>query len=170
VFPGGVTRKCRKAGEQVLIPGLGRSLPEKATSAVCARRSVNTGTPFTYGPYHVERTRIAAVVLPAAVIAANLGQPVKRHDVWLWFLKAMYPPVCVRPTNHRATRTVSSEVVQLRAWRESLEGPRAAAPGTAAAAAIAIKAAGIIQRLMPSMYAGASQFGQSSVMTVQSVA
>ena len=81
VFPGGVTRRCLKAGEQVRAPGLGRSLPEKATSATCPRRSDNTGTPFVYGPYQVERTFTATVFAPAAVTATSLGHPVKRHGM-----------------------------------------------------------------------------------------
>jgi hypothetical protein len=45
--PGAVTRNCRNAGEQVLAPSLGRSLPEKAAFAVCPWRSVSTGMPLT---------------------------------------------------------------------------------------------------------------------------
>jgi hypothetical protein len=113
-FPGGVTRKYRNDREQVLAPSRGRSLPEKAASAVCACRSVSNGTPWTYGPYQVVCTCRAPLVAPADVLPASVGQPVKRQELWLWFVNAMYPPVCVVPRSQRATRIVSCDVVQLR--------------------------------------------------------
>jgi len=62
----------------------------------------------------------------------------------------MYPPVWVRPTNHRATRTVSCEVAQARIAAEWIEGPRAAELGTVAVVAIVTAAAIVTQRLIAS--------------------
>ena len=159
-FPVGVTRKCRNAGEQVVEPCSGRSLPEKAASAVCAWRSVNTGTPLTYGPNQVERTCRATVVAPAAVSPASVGQPVKRHELWLWFVKAMYPPVCVVPRAQRPTWTVSWDALQLRSRVASLDQLDAAKVGTVTTATIPSKATFVLQRLIqPSCYSR----GQASI-------
>jgi hypothetical protein len=58
----------------------------------------------------------------------------------------MYPPVWVKPTNHRATRTVSCEVAQARIAAEWIDGPRAAELGTVAVVAIVTAAAIVTQR------------------------
>jgi hypothetical protein len=89
VFPGGVTRKCLKAGEQVLAPCLGRSLPEKATChlPVSKRQYRN--------PFHVRPVPGRANVHRHGLRASS-GYPDQprppRQATWnarLWFLKAM---------------------------------------------------------------------------------